>query len=267
MRPVEEKHQSHKAAQDLLDRNDDTLLRYAALELRRCIEAVVYEKLLAYGDSIPADAARTWRPPQAFSALLAVEPYAASDAVVGISAESESGVPIPGSFRVLGTDRRPRPAWLKKTWNKLGSLLHAQWPFDKPEHATATNLDRAFLGRVLSELEPFVRTELTCVLAADVGFSCSVCGFAVRASERSLEISGEVTCLRCDSHYLVTKSGEDFRFRLDEPSVACQQCKRSITVQSRKLDVGYRFSCPSCGSEYEVTRRDWGITRVSTGGE
>src|ERR1017187_1692533 len=110
------------AASELLGRNDDAVLRYVALELRRCIEAVVYEKLVAYGDLIPAEAARTWQPPQAFKALLAVEPDADKTATIAIGPQTERAVPSSGPFTTLGVDLRPKAACLQKTWNKLGSF-------------------------------------------------------------------------------------------------------------------------------------------------
>jgi hypothetical protein len=43
--PTAEKREAYDAASALLAKQDDCSLRYAALELRRCIEAVVCEKL------------------------------------------------------------------------------------------------------------------------------------------------------------------------------------------------------------------------------
>lgn len=41
MDPRHEKREAFKAAEDLLAKGDEAVLRYAALELRRCTEAVV----------------------------------------------------------------------------------------------------------------------------------------------------------------------------------------------------------------------------------
>lgn len=48
MTPFEEKREAYVAAKALLQMQDEASLRYAALELRRCLEAVVYEKLNRY---------------------------------------------------------------------------------------------------------------------------------------------------------------------------------------------------------------------------
>lgn len=112
--PTNEKVQAYKAATELLGRKDDAVLRYVALELRRCIEAVVYEKLVAYGDLIPADAARTWQPPQAFKALLAVEPGADKDAVIAIGPQRSSTPLLRGRSRSWASIFAPKRGGFKR---------------------------------------------------------------------------------------------------------------------------------------------------------
>jgi hypothetical protein len=67
--PRAEKLDAFSAATRLLEKQDDVLLRYAALELRRCIEALIYEKLIVYGDLLPEDSVHKWQPDKAFDAL------------------------------------------------------------------------------------------------------------------------------------------------------------------------------------------------------
>jgi hypothetical protein len=129
MQPTEEKVEALRAAKELLSRNDDKLFRYVALELRRCVEAVVYEKLLVYRDWIPPEVARTWQPPQAFKALLKMDPEAQETSTLAIALQPQPNVPAPGPYTTLGVDQRPKLGWLTKTWNKLGQHLHAAWPF------------------------------------------------------------------------------------------------------------------------------------------
>jgi hypothetical protein len=143
MEPIIEKRQAFEAAQAMLSRGDDELLRYIARELRRCLEAVVYEKLRVYRDRIPADVARKWQPPQAFDALLLMEPDAEETSTICVTPEREPGVPS-GPSRTLGVDHRPGSAGLKKTYNKLGSLLHARWPFARPSQRTGPNGSREY---------------------------------------------------------------------------------------------------------------------------
>lgn len=265
MEPITEKRQALKAAQELLSRNDDELLRYAALELRRCLEAVVYEKLWAYRDRVPADVAHTWQPPQAFRALLLMEPDAEDTSTICVAPEKQPGVPPAGPYRTLGVDHRPRSGWLNKTYNKLGALLHAQWPFARHSKRADPKDVRAYLQRVGSELEPFVHRSLTVTLATVIDFQCSVCGTTVRANALGIDRAGEVTCLNpgCGSRFFAVREDDDFTFHLDASTAACPDCKQEIALPAQKLVFGYQFSCAACGCEFKVVDQIWQFQKVN----
>src|SRR5450759_58286 len=99
MEPTTEKRQALDRAIEMISRGDADELRYVALELRRCIEAVVYEKLWAYRDRFPAEVARKWQPPQAFRALLVMEPDAEHTKIVRFSKQIGPGIPSSGPFQ------------------------------------------------------------------------------------------------------------------------------------------------------------------------
>ena len=223
--PSYEKQQAFDAARELLSRNDDNLLRYVALELRRCMEAVVYEKLWGYRDWIPIDAARSWQPPQAFKALLAVEPDADISATIAVGIQKDFGTPSGGPYLSLGVDHRPKYAWLNKTWNKLGSYLHARWPFGKSKEAGGKRQD---FEKILTDLEPFVRSTLTFTSSPLVVFECSFCGSAVKVCEQGVRSKWQATCLKCECRFLAKEADTGFTFHLDEPSQECEPCHEQI---------------------------------------
>src|ERR1019366_6532542 len=131
--PINEKHHAYDAAAALLAKQDDASLRYAALELRRCIEAIVYEKLKVYDILLPVGSVHQWQPPQAFDALIAIEPGAEETYTYAIAPQRDFGQIAEGPYRAVGMDERPKGKWIKKTWNKLGAYLHAEWPFSRSE--------------------------------------------------------------------------------------------------------------------------------------
>lgn len=263
MDPIQEKRDAYQKARLLLDKNDDQLLSYAVLELRRCIEAVVYEKLWTYRDRIPLDAAKRWQPPQAFKALLLMEPDAASTAIIRIAKQEDIGKQATGNYETLGIDERPNTGWLNKTYNKIGSFLHASWPFSQKVSNKEPGELRSYLEKVATDLEPFVKKSFTCTLARLITFECSVCGLSIKANATGLEQVGEVFCINpeCDSRYFVTKEGENFLFSLDACSAKCQECQTIITLPRQKLHIGHEFSCPNCKSQYEIYERVWEIKK------
>ena len=80
-----------KRANDMLSTNDDSLLRYACLELRFCLEDIAYRKLSTYAKRLPDEVLKTWQPPQAFRALLEFEPYADQTTTIRICEETSRG--------------------------------------------------------------------------------------------------------------------------------------------------------------------------------
>lgn len=262
MNPIAEKRDALKKAENLLGKTDDELLRYAALELRRCLEAVVYEKLAAYRTRLPAEIARTWQPPQAFKALAQLEPGAQHSATISVAPESEPGVRS-GSFRLLGRDLRPDPAWLTKTWNKLGSYLHASSPFARHGRSDDTEA-RSFLEKVAQELHSFVDRSFTSTLAAVASFDCAECGNTIVANAEGARERGLVTCLnpQCEARYRAVADGDELFFHLCTSSTTCPECKAEITLGESHMKIGYEFSCPSCQVKYRFVHQSWQFERA-----
>ena len=258
---INEKKEAFAAAKELLSQNDDKVLRYVAIELRRCLEAVVYEKLWAYRNWIPAKVARTWQPPQAFKALLIVEPDAEKSKTIAIGPGGEPGNLQLGPFTVLGDDVRPKSAWLNKTWNKLGHFLHATWPFAPPSKKQNNDGGRAFFEEVLSSLEPFVLNNFTSAGANTTDFACLLCGALVKVSQRSLDITGKATCLACNAEFVAQKEGDNFIFNVDGPPWVCE-CKQEMFLPSSNLKLGYQFSCKNCSSRFELAEQIWGVRKI-----
>lgn len=259
MEPIVEKREALERAKKLLSQNDDDVLRYVALELRRCLEAVVYEKLWAYRNRIPPDVARKWQPPQAFRALLAIEPDADQSSIIRFAPEETPGGPVSGPFRTLGTDRRPTSAWLNKTYNKLGSMLHAHWPYANQPRLDDPQKIRDYLNKVITELQPYVAHSFTSTLASVVDFECTACGQRIIANAAGVEKNGEAFCLdgECGAHYFATKEGEQFAFRLDALPAECPDCGKEIQIPIQRITLGFSFKCKKCGSLFEVSAHTW----------
>jgi hypothetical protein len=249
--PLYEKREAFKAAEELLSKGDDAALRYAALELRRCIEAVVYEKLSAYKDRIPPEAAR-WQPPQALKALLQFEPDAASSKIITQAREAYRGGPTIEPFQFLGHDLRPNVGWLTKNWNKLGSFLHADFPFASHREGLAEQV--AFFADVLKDLRPFVVSSFTCTLATTVSVTCSLCGVPSVANADGVRQRGELLCLNadCGARYLARFNDTEVELTLDAPVLECRVCSVSFPLAPKKLIHGATVKCPSCAAEHRL---------------
>jgi hypothetical protein len=260
--PTTEKRRAYDAATALLGEQDDDSLRYATLELRRCIEAIVYEKLKVYGNLLPEGSVHQWQPPQALDALIAIEPDAETTFTYAIAPQTHPAK-MPGEpLKPIGVDERPKAKWVKKTWQKLGFYLHADWPFaaDKPKASP-----RPFLEKTLSDLAPLVNSAFSAMMAMTTEFMCSGCGLTVKVMTSAVEKSREAVCLMCGMRYRAEESNGDFTFFEEQPPFTCE-CGTATFVPPKELKIGHKFSCRSCSQTFEIVAVDWKYTVCEDGG-
>lgn len=265
MNPTNEKHAALLAARAMLCNNPVPESRHIALELRRCLEAVVYEKILAYGDRIPLNVKKSWQPPQAFKALLLFEPNADRTKVVRYARQSTLGVASKGPFKTLGTDRRPSTRWLTKTYNKLGHYLHAKWPFETKAEKV-TDATQKYFREVEAHLTLLVDCQFTSTIAQVIEFVCTECDSTIRLNAKALEKLNEVECQNrdCGCSYFVIKNDDKFRFELDAHSAECTDCQEQIQIPTVKLNTGYKFVCKKCQIQFQVTEPKWEFEKIKS---
>ncbi len=257
--PTVEKRLAYDAAAAMLARQDGDSLRYAALELRRCIEAIVYEKLKVYDILLPEGSVHQWRPPQAFDALIAIEPGAEDPYTYAIAPQKEFGKMAEGPYRTVGVDERPRGKWIKKTWNKLGPYLHAEWPFSLADRPRASA--RPFLEKTLADIAPMVNNSFTAMISRNIEFPCAGCGEKVKVMEKAVESSRTALCLTCGMPYQAEKSDGNFTFLPDHPPFICD-CGASTHVSPQLVKIGYKFSCRSCNQLFQIVGVEWKFDAV-----
>ncbi|MBV8807334.1 MAG: hypothetical protein JO033_01555 [Acidobacteriaceae bacterium] len=243
------------AATRLLNEQDDASLRYAALELRRCLEALVYEKLKTYRDVLPEGSVSRWQPPQAFEALIEIEPEAQETYTFAVAPETEPGKLSGAPFQQIGVDERPNAKWIKKTWHSLGSHLHAEWPFATSKKAQES--PRPFLEKTLADLEPLANNSFSGTMNNVVEFSCQGCEERVKVLLKAIEAKHHAACLTCGLRYRAEKVDDGWMFYPDEPPFNCDSCGNKTYVASGRVKVGYEFPCRSCGRKFVIVRSDW----------
>lgn len=106
-------------ARSLLQRDEPEAATYAALELRRALEALVYENALRFTDELIGDDYLVWQPSQLLERLIEIDPVAAMDL------ELHMQDPKSGEWIKLGRQNRVGLKALKEHYFALGSHLHA----------------------------------------------------------------------------------------------------------------------------------------------
>lgn len=235
-------------------------LRYAALELRLCMEAITYEKLRSFADRIPESVLQTWQPPQAVKALLEFEPDADSSYILSIGAEETYGVPAK-VMKVMGTHNALRLSWLRKYYNKLGKFLHSPSPGSRqspPPDELASGL-----SEIIAELDAALASTITAATLGEVyTFPCSRCGSLVVKNAAAVKRSQKAICLspQCGAEYFATFAPDNtvsFQLMVTRFPCADESCSGVAEVENRRLDVGVEFVCPKCNRKQTILERHW----------
>lgn len=234
-----------------LESGDAARLHCAALEMRLCLEAIVYEKLKTYAARLPAKVKRKWQPDQALRALKQLEPGADEDFTLRIAEEKEYGVPG-ADWQSLGTHVTVKEKWVRKHYHKLGSYLHEEQPFRAPKYPYAVQLERMreSLEAIAEELRPAAHSSLDAAMANTVSFSCGVCEQDVVCNVGGLEQTGEAICLDpdCGAVHKAKRVGEGWEVLLPQASIVCGQCGEKMWVANRDVQVGLKVECNDCGA-------------------
>jgi hypothetical protein len=184
-----------------------------------------------------------------------IDPLAEETVTFSIGAQVDQQTPSPGPYIPLGTDQRPKLKWVKKTWNKLGFYLHAEWPFAKSVRSAASL--RVFLEETLKTLSPLVHNTFNMsMIHPIITFVCSNCRQEVRTAAMAIEIKRSAVCLACGKRYKALKVDEEFRMVPDGPSVNCN-CGVENYVRSEDLKEGYKLTCRGCQATIEFMAPQW----------
>lgn len=256
-----DKRSCYAQAKELLSAPGTNHLRYAALELRLCMELLTYEKLRSFSEVVPESVLNTWQPPQAVKALLEFEPNADKSFTLFAGIESEYGVPSK-DMKYVGQHNSLSLKWLKKHYNKIGNLLHASNSGGDIDESKA----RSYLAEVIIDLEQPLQGNITGGSFKEVySFRCGWCQQLVVCNVQAVSKSNKATCLnpQCcgEYHTKILPTGEA-QFEPMVTKFDCIKCQAEIPIENRKLNVGIVFACPTCKTKHKIEDRQWGYAEV-----
>jgi hypothetical protein len=252
------KHECIARAKTLVAAGDENSLRYAALELRTCMELITYEKLRDYSSMIPETVLEKWQPPQAVKALLEFEPLADQSYRLSFGRQSAPGVPAE-TMTVLGEHKSLNHKWLRTHYNKIGNALHAH---AKPSTTLKGANRREYLEEVIADLEPVVASRMRGTSIRSV-FTCRCerCDDPVVVNVKTAERTGKAVCFKpgCKAEYNL-KIAEDKRtckFLLIQATFTCIKCEASIFLPPHELAEDRSFTCGTCNTLHTIVGKEW----------
>ena len=252
-------------AQALIANPTDENLRYAALELRLCIEALTYEKLQSFSNIIPEAVLQTWQPPQAVKALLEFEPLADQSFTIFAGIEETPGIESK-NMKYVGKHSALRFKWLRKHYHKLGSLLHSALANSERSNSLLTTT--LYLNEVINDLaEPLQGNILGGGFRTVYNFDCNQCKKPVICNKDAVAKTHKAVCFnpQCGMEYYASIMDDgSATFKPIITEFDCVSCKALTAIENRKLDIGLTFKCTACGQKHCFIDRQWGYGAVES---
>ncbi len=214
------------------------------------MEALTYDRALAYKDEFPPSEYETWQPRKLMAVLLDINPMADKDSSLRFGVEEEHGVPTP-AMTSLGSEKVLNMATLRKHYDALGSYLHIQ------------SMKRVCAGELLDFGKMRSRCKEIAVIVAEVLSSpvfnitlgsfatlpCMECGKPIRKRLPHGQSEARAECYECDASYtLFDKGNGQVEWKPHQQEVECGNngCEHKIIVWLREIAIGKSWKCPDC---------------------
>ena len=180
-----------KKAEALIQSGNSDQLRYAALEMRYCIEHIFYGYVPQYKAELPDDVVdgKVWRPGDIIDMIADIDPMVVHDSVIRIGAQPALGV-APAKMIEMGRQSGLSKDLVRKVYHKLGFYLHARVdrkPHD-PDHL------RKRLLKLLPYLQKYENDTIIFAIGERYHFNCQACGRPVAKRSEHLERDSFITC-------------------------------------------------------------------------
>jgi len=252
-------------AKTLLTENDNSRLVYAALELRRAFEALVYENALRFTDELVGEDYAVWQPLQILERLIEIDPVA--DATLEMKLQD----PGTGEWLSLGHQRRISLKAPRKRYYALGNYLHTP---ALAQMMRGRRQNRRSLLKLCGECVELIDKDLGAPLRigrmaifGHVDIVCRGCGATIRRRLNALRTPRnngpgtkeviQAKCSKCPASYEIHADGADgvkWREQRWDGNCPYPNCEGVHTKRAREVKDGMVSACPSCGKRAQFTK-------------
>lgn len=234
-----------------LSYNDDSRVKYAALELRMVLECLIYDISKSYREELSETDFNTWQPKKLLEILIEIDPAADQTSEWSIGKQDKKGE-LPTTMDRLGVDRRLTLKEIKKFYDRFGSYLHTptikQLEDQKPPDYSKLNKSCKEFIKILDDVlsSTIFNTRMKAISKTSC-VKCSAKIIRVIPKDRS-EIAA--TCRECGACYTVKPQNDGTVYW--EPQrhlLSCggTGCTQSIQLFEFEIKEGTNWSCSSCG--------------------
>lgn len=243
-------------ARALLKSGQDPDVRYAALELRFAIEAIIYGKAESFQAELPLSEYGEWRPKQILQALLDIDPMADQPVVLRAARQARKGEAAE-NLRIVGSETPLDIGTIKRHYDALGNILHSP---TARQLAEGKGHDLAKLRTRCDQLaDALERVLASPIFNINMGvfssWPCGRCGATVRRRLPRDPGPVEAHCPACSAPYLGDHDGEIARWERVEQPVDClnPDCDAQGALWVDQLKEGATWACHGCGKRHRLS--------------
>jgi hypothetical protein len=247
-----DKKAHYNRAKELLASNDINKSKYACLELRYFIEAMVYQKLVKCGADIPEAILNTWQPNKAIKMLNELDSLTTGSFKIEVNLSNSSELPKEG-WLSLGEQKIPDVKRINKLYNKLGGFLHLTEPRRYDEKIENNILKQS--NDILDELSEYVDGNIVASFGKYKYSSCPVCKYDFFFSKK-MKHGDIINCKSqsCKASFIVNIKPEtnEIKFQFRTYDVSCQSCDNEMVIPEKSIHSLEPAVCGECGAVHIV---------------
>lgn len=231
-------------------------LKYAALELRMAMEAITYDRAIAYKDEFPPEEYETWQPQKVMLVLLEIDSIADQNRSIAFAPMKHDGS-VPSEMISLGTDVVLNMRVLKKHYHAIGSYLHM---LSMKNMRAGESIDYIKFRKRCDDIYTYLEGVLASkcynvTLGRFATLKCQSCKSPVRKRISSGQKEVVAECYQCKASYTLTKESDGkVKWTPCSQEIFCSNsdCQHPIILWQYQVAVGKHWKCTECGGQNEI---------------
>lgn len=248
--------ESIQRAKNELAADDPLRYRYAALELREAIEALIYERATVFKDDVKPDQLKVWQPRKLMQLLISIDPAINMGCTIKFGDHGPNDEP-PTEMKVLGTETVLRLEDFRDQYDALGSFMHVL-TIQKIDEGKTHDVQK--LKAKCLQLIPVIESVLNSTLfnvhiRNTATTNCARCGFEMRKRFPLGSKEVHVECFNCNAPYLLKDIGGDqVRWYSKKKHFKCEAegCEKEVGYWMDEVRNEMILECEGCKKKYQI---------------
>lgn len=236
-----------ESARQHLASDEDTRLRYAALEQRMCIESLAYNLLQLHRSEASFSLMHRWQADQVLKEL--------GEMVRGVTGDQTIELNFEGFDKITETEYRMGLSWVRKSYQSLGSFLHTPTirEIEAGEAATFKKM-KTRCSNIQQRLEEIFSSEMFNIT---INRNCEwVCDFdgCTFIMERDLDwftANNTTNCPKCGAEHNAWLKGGRVWHKIRVGNWQCPKCGMKNAAAAHQIKAGAIVTCSLCDEQFE----------------